>query len=101
MSAKATEDDLSKVHGALADWCMTIMQGTPLLDKDGQAVLKPDGQPWLVPPSAAYLNVIRQLLKDNRIEAPASKPLGEAARGMDDLPVFDDDENVTPIRRSR
>lgn len=97
MTNKASEDDLSKVHGRLAEWCMSIMQGVPLLDKDGNAVLKPDGQPWLQPPSAAYLNVIRQLLKDNKIEAPASPGLHQAADGLDDLPVFDDD-NVVPMR---
>lgn len=97
MTSKATEEDLAKVHGRLTEWCMTIMQGVPLQDKDGNAVLKPDGQPWLVPPPAAYLNVIRQLLKDNKIEAPASKNLGAAAQGLDDLPVFDDD-NVVPMR---
>lgn len=97
---KATEEDLGKVHGKFAEWCMLIMQGTPLLDKDGNAVLQPDGQPWLVPPSAAYLNVIRQALKDNRIEAPASKSLNDASHSMDDLPMFEDG-NVLPIRRTQ
>jgi hypothetical protein len=95
MSDKATEKELAEVHGKLAEWCMLVMQGTPLLDKEGAAVLKPDGQPWLVPPSPAYLNVIRQLLKDNKIEAVATHgtPLGD----LSDLPMFDDD-NVVPIK---
>lgn len=97
---KATEDDLNKVHKKLAEWCMSIMEGVPLVDKDGMAVLKPDGQPWLQPPSAAYLNVIRQALKDNKIEAPASRELSDAAHSMDDLPVFEDG-NVLPMRRQQ
>ncbi len=96
---RATEDELASVHKKLAEWCLSIMQGTPLLDKDGAAVLKPDGQPWLIPPTANYLNVIRQTLKDNKIEAPMSPSLTQVA-GLDDLPVFDDD-NVVSIRPSR
>lgn len=97
MTERATEKELAEVHGRLTEWCMMVMQGTPLL-ADGKPVLKPDGQPWLIPPSPAYLNVIRQLLKDNKIEAPASPGLHQAAHGLDDLPVFDDD-NVVPIQR--
>lgn len=93
---RATEKELGDVHGGLAQWCISIMQGVPLLDKEGAAVLKEDGQPWLVPPSPAHLNVIRQFLKDNRIEAPALQiPNGH---GLDDLPVFEDD-NVVAIRK--
>lgn len=93
---KATEKELAEVHNGLAQWCMSVMQGTPLLDKDGNAVLKPDGQPWLIPPSPAYLNVIRQFLKDNKIEANAAPgtPMGD----LSDLPVFDDPV-VVPIRK--
>jgi hypothetical protein len=97
MTERATEKELSEVHGGLAQWCLDIMKGVPLT-KDGQAVLKPDGQPWLVPPSPAHLNVIRQFLKDNRIEAEA--PKGSALGDLSDLPVFED-ENVVPIKGQR
>ncbi|QBE66830.1 hypothetical protein [Pseudoduganella lutea] len=97
MTDKATEKELGEVHGGMADWCKLILRGVPLMDKEGNAVLQPDGQPWLVPPSPAHLNVIRQFLKDNRIEA-ASIPGLEATTGLDDLPVFDDD-NVVPLRK--
>jgi hypothetical protein len=97
MSDKATEKELGLVHGGLAQWCIDIMKGVPLLDKEGRAVLKEDGQPWLVPPSPAHLNVIRQFLKDNRIEAAVIPGLGNA-QDLDDLPVFDDD-NIVPIRK--
>jgi len=96
MTVKATEEELGPVHRGLAQWCLDIMKGVPLLDKEGHAVLKEDGQPWLVPPSPAHLNVIRQFLKDNRIEAEA--PPGSALGDLSDLPVFDD-ENVVPLRK--
>jgi len=99
MSDKATEKELSEVHGGLAKWCIEIMKGVPLTDKEGNAVLKPDGQPWLVPPAPAHLNVIRQFLKDNRIEAAVIPGLGND-QGLDDLPTFDDD-NVVPITKSK
>jgi hypothetical protein len=73
------------------------MKGVPLVDRDGVAVLKPDGQPWLIPPAPAHLNVIRQFLKDNRIEAAVIPGLGDE-QGLDDLPTFDD-ENVVSIRK--
>ena len=93
---RASEKELGEVHGGLAQWCMDIMKGVPLLDKEGNAVLKPDGRPWLTPPSPAHLNVIRQFLKDNRIEAPTMQ--NPMTQGLDDLPTFDDD-NVVPLRK--
>lgn len=95
---RATEEELSGVHAGLTEWCLSVMKGTPLLDKDGCAVLKDDGQPWLVPPSPAYLNVVRQFLKDNKIEALA--PKGSTLGDLSDLPLFDDDQNVVPLRKS-
>ena len=96
MTDRATDQELATVHNGLTTWCITIMQGVPLLDKDGAAVLKPDGQPWLVPPSPAHMNVIRAFLKDNYISAEPAKnsPMGD----LSDLPVFEDD-SVVPIRK--
>jgi hypothetical protein len=96
MTDRASEKELGEVHGGLAQWCIDIMKGVPLL-KDGEAVLKENGQPWLIPPSPAHLNVIRQFLKDNRIEAVVIPGLGDD-KDLDDLPVFDDD-NVVPLRK--
>lgn len=97
MTTRATDDELAAVHNGLASWCISIMQGVPLLDKEGAAVLKPDGQPHLVPPSPAHLNVIRQFLKDNVITAEPAK--GSVMGDLSDLPVFDDD-SVVPIRKA-
>jgi hypothetical protein len=97
MDTRASEKELGDVHGGLSKWCIEIMKGVPLVDRDGVAVLKPDGQPWLIPPAPAHLNVIRQFLKDNRIEAAVIPGLGDE-QGLDDLPTFDD-ENVVSIRK--
>lgn len=94
----ASIEELSEVHGSFAKWCLLVLQGVPLQDKDGNAVLKEDGQPWLVPPSAAHMSVIRQFLKDNKVEAPPAKgtPLGD----LSDLPVFDD-PSVIPMYKTK
>lgn len=75
----ASEKDLGDIHNATARWCKLILEGVPLMDKDGAAVLKPDGQPWLVPPSAQQLTVIRAFLKDNEISCDPSSDSGVAA----------------------
>ena len=91
---RATDEELSQIHSGFAKWCLLILQGTPLLDKEGCAVLKDDGTPWLVPPSAAHMSTIRQYLKDNGIDGTpkAGTPLGSLAS----LPVFGDDEGIPP-----
>jgi hypothetical protein len=96
MTDRADEEFLGGIHTSFAEWCKTVLQGVPLLDKDGAAVLKPDGQPWLVPPSHGHMNVIRQFLKDNKIEAMA--PKGSALDDLSDLPTFED-ENVVPFSK--
>lgn len=68
----ASEKVLGEIHDATSKWCRLILEGVPLTDKDGNAVLKEDGQPWLVPPSAAHLTVIRAFLKDNEITCDPS-----------------------------
>lgn len=97
---RATEKELGLTHSEFAAWCRMILQGIPLLDKEGRAVLKPDGQPWLVPPSPAHMNVIRQFLKDNGIEA-VMKPMSEARSDLSDLPTFDDDGVVVSLKAIR
>lgn len=91
---KATDTELDSIHGGFAKWCLLILQGTPLLDKDGAAVLKPDGTPWLVPPSAAHMSTIRQYLKDNGVEALPGANKGIKAI-TDNLPFPAPDEDQT------
>jgi hypothetical protein len=90
---KATELELSEIHGAMATWCKLVLQGTPLLDSDGKAVLKEDGQPWLVPPSSAHMNVIRQFLKDNKIDNPKTED--KVNDVVPDLPSFENETAFT------
>lgn len=91
---RASEEELSQIHAGFAKWCLMILQGVPLQDKDGCAVLKEDGTPWLVPPSAAHMSTIRQFLKDNGIDGvpKTGTPLGNLAS----LPVFGNDEGLPP-----
>lgn len=56
-----------------------MLKGTPVYDKDGAVVLNTNGSIYLLPPTPAAMNVIRQLLKDNGVdrepvEAEQSKP---------------------------
>lgn len=98
-NTRASEQELGLTHKEFAEWCRLILKGVPLLDKEGNAVLKEDGRPWLVPPSPAHMNVIRQFLKDNSIEATVIPGFGQPNHGsMDDLPTFDEDGNVVPIK---
>lgn len=84
---KADEKALGGLHGKLAEVlkdALTQDYGT-------------DDMGIKVPPPAAILNVARQFLKDNKIEAVAVQ--GSHLGDLSDLPVFDD-ENVVPIRKS-
>lgn len=70
--AKATELELSEIHGSMAEWCRLVLKGVPMIDKEGAVVLQEDGTPWLAPPSPAHLSVVRQFLKDNKVDSPAT-----------------------------
>lgn len=84
---KADEKALGSLHGKLAD---------VLKDALSQQYVDPDsGLP--IPPPAAILNVARQFLKDNKIEAIAAE--GSPLHSLADLPVFEDD-NVIHLRKT-
>ena len=85
---KADEKSLSGLHGKLAE---------VLKEALNQEYLDPETGAKL-PPPAAILNVARQFLKDNKIEAIAAA--GSPLHSLADLPVFDDD-NIVPIRKSQ
>lgn len=84
---KATEKELGELHNQLAK-----------VLKDAISKNYTDEEGNNLPPPAAILNVARQFLKDNKIEAVAAPgtPLADLA----DLPVFDDD-NVVPLQANR
>jgi hypothetical protein len=85
---KADEKSLGSLHGKLADVLREALE---------QDYTDPDtGQK--LPPPAAILNVARQFLKDNKIEAIAAE--GSPLAGLADLPVFDEDDTVVPLRKT-
>jgi len=101
-NTRASEQELGLTHKEFSQWCRLILQGVPLLDKDGRAVLKPDGQPYLIPPSPAHMNVIRQFLKDNSIEAAVIPGFGDVSgKDLSDLPSFDEDGTVIPFKANQ
>ena len=84
---KADEKSLAGLHGKLAEVLKEALE---------QDYVDPDtGQK--LPPPAAILNVARQFLKDNKIEAIAAE--GSPLHNLADLPVFEDD-NILPIRKA-
>jgi hypothetical protein len=85
---KADEKALGSLHGKLADVLREALE-QDYSDPETGAKL---------PPPAAILNVARQFLKDNKIEAIAAE--GSPLAGLADLPVFDEDENVVPIKKA-
>lgn len=74
---KADEKELGSLHGALAK----ILREQIELE-----------------PSPALLNVARQFLKDNKIEAIGAE--GSPLHDLADLPVFEDD-NIIPMRQAK
>lgn len=94
---KADEQSLSGLHGKLAEVLTeAISEGIPILGDDGKPLMA-DGKVVRMPAPAAILNVARQFLKDNKIEAIAAQ--GSPLHSLADLPVFDDD-NIVPIRKT-
>lgn len=95
---KADEKELAGLHGQLAkvlkeaitEGTPVVVDGIPLMDKDGNLVK--------LPATPAILNVARQFLKDNKIEAISVQ--GTALHDLSDLPVFED-ENVIPMRANK
>ena len=84
---KADEKSLAGLHGKLAEVLKEALE---------QEYLDPDTGIKL-PPPAAILNVARQFLKDNKIEAVSA--VGSPLHNLADLPVFEDD-NVVPLYKS-
>lgn len=86
---KADEKALGSLHGKLAEVLAEAISQPYFDEKTGAAV----------PPPAAILNVARQFLKDNKIEAVDA--VGSPLHTLADLPVFDEDDNVIPLRASK
>lgn len=83
--SKADEKALGSLHSRLAEVLKEALQDQ--VDADGNKL----------PPNAAILNVARQFLKDNKIEAVPAK--GTPLHGLADLPVFEEDHFPIPSTR--
>lgn len=84
---KADEKALGGLHGKLAEVLKEALSQDYIDPETGQKL----------PPPAAILNVARQFLKDNKIEAVAAE--GSPLHNLADLPIFEDD-NVLPMRKT-
>lgn len=82
---KADEKELAGLHGQLAKVLKDAISKQYTDPATGEEL----------PPPAAILNVARQFLKDNKIEAINAE--GSPLHDLADLPVFEDD-NVIPMR---
>lgn len=82
---KADEKALGELHGVLANVLKEAISKDYFDQETGEKT----------PPPAAILNVARQFLKDNKIEAIAAQ--GSPLHSLADLPIFEDD-NVVPIK---
>ena len=76
---KATEKALGGLHARLAEVLKDALKDKFDLETGDK-----------LPPNAAILNVARQFLKDNKIEALPAQ--GTPLHGLSDLPVFDEDD---------
>lgn len=66
---KNQRDTLQAIRALLADQFLDLLvTGEPVLDKDGNVVLGPDGKPLMKRLSPALYNTIRQFLRDNGID---------------------------------
>jgi hypothetical protein len=80
----ASEDALGELHNELAKILSKSLKKR-YKDKEGNDI----------PPPAQILNVARQFLKDNRIEALPVP--GSALEELADLPVFEEDDKIIPF----
>ena len=85
--SKATDKELGDLHGSLATVLAdAIKDGEYLVNKEGELVLGPDGQPIKKAPSPAILSVARQYLKDNHVESTGgNKDMGALDSALEDL----------------
>jgi hypothetical protein len=76
-----SEEDLQELHGQLGRTLRNIIVG-------GEVVVDKEGLPVALTPSPAMLNVVRQYLKDNNVNAKpgTNKDINHL---IDDLPFYE------------
>lgn len=82
MSKAATKESMEELHSLLAAEFIKIL-------RDGVKVKNEEGDIEVLTPSSAQLNVIRQFLKDNDIQAALTNP---AMQGIVDSLPFDESD---------
>lgn len=89
--------DLRRMHDLMARHLTDLLEnGEIARTKQGEVVVDPDtGKPLRIKPTASTLNVIRQFLKDNNVDAlPADgSPLSDL---LGTIPQFDDEFGKRP-----
>lgn len=91
MSAPVKTTYLGRIHTGLCKTFLEALKGEPLVDREGNLVLRPDGQPFMVAPKAATLREIRTFLKDHGIDEEPTETSGivevtKAIKHFDDDP---------------
>lgn len=79
MSAQPTK--LYRLRELAIEQAFASLRGTPATDKEGNLILI-DGKPFMLPPTAAQLNTVRQFLKDNGVCSEPMEPAPEGQRSL-------------------
>lgn len=92
---------LPKLHRDFTDVLSEMLQGEPLLDANGRAVLDDNSRPIYVRPTAAVLREVRTFLKDNGIdtEPVEGSPIREVSKQLKqyDEPLTLEDESQSEL----
>jgi hypothetical protein len=78
---EASLSDLQELHGTLARQLLKMVTA-------GQVVINEDGLPVVISPTPAVMNVVRQFLKDNNIQAKLDN--NEDLQELKDVLPFND-----------
>ncbi len=80
-----------------------LENGMPVTDKDGNAVLDRDGNLMRMPPTAAFLNVARQRIKEmidgDADKSAVQKAIEALSRGRSAVGSLPPDDDVDPAAR--
>ena len=90
-------EKLGGIHDNLANWCIQVLKGRPLRDNDGLIMYDSDGVMMIELATPSEMNIVRQFLKDNGIDASprAGNPMDILKDAME-LPFGD---KITPINK--